>query len=760
MGYTMRKGFHSFQASRWQAAFGALVAAVLLVVAPVHAAVPTQTAVEGVLLSAGGSPAADGGYQLTFALYAAASGGTALWSEGPIEVQVAGGRFHYALGASKPLDPKVLADAASLFLGAQVGSDPELPRQALRAVPYALVAASATGLTCTGCVAGDQIANGAIAAAKLGFNYAGSNTKGGPALDLACTGCVSVSEMKFDGDVDLGGNSLKAGSGTFTGDVVAKTVTATSFVGDGSKLTGLKTPAGTCKTGEVVVGIASDGSLQCKNAAASLPPDGLDEISNGLLANQFVDTIGATDKAVAIPDNTGASANSTLEFPDIGTAQAFSLTVEVKNTDLSTLAIVLLPPDDKKVGYVLCDPCGDKDTKAYKVEFPKTAPKSGDLTTWIGKNPKGTWNLKVTDTSFCIVQAPGNATLCDVTKKVDGEIVDWSITIQTLSNQKVQTKGQLLVDKSIRVGNDTIACTPATAGTIRWNGTSFQGCNGFKFFDIKLYVGPGSKAAPAGATCAEIKKTAADALDGVYWIDPDGGDTANAFQAYCDMTSFGGGWTLVLNLDTNDGSQRHYFDNTFWTGTGTAGAITAPLGADYKGEAFTAVAAKELMIKAHREGAQEGIAYYAFEAAYTGKTLHWLMNNVSNKTVTGKRLGANGSVGNAGHARNAGDSFIDHDHALILNSRYQPLDADNYTRIGTNYGSLCGVINCNGHNYAGLGGRHFRSGWGAYFEAAQVNGYCETQGVYGSDHSAYNGSNAASGCGYKTRDMDFAIWVR
>ncbi|MCO4764582.1 MAG: hypothetical protein KC502_23940, partial [Myxococcales bacterium] len=341
---------------------------------------------------------------------------------------------------------------------------------------------------------------------------------------------------------------LKAKNGAFTGDVAAASVTANSFAGDGSKLTGIKVPKGECtKAGHVVKGINADGSLKCVVAMdpKALPADGIDEISNGLLHNQFDDTISADKKTVFIPDNTGSEAVSNLTFPDIGAAQTFQISVHVENTDLSKIGIVVLPPNDKKKGYTMCDPCGAKDAKILKKSWSPTAkPKAGDLGYWIGKNPKGLWNLKVLDSSYCVVQAPGNSKYCNPTAKRDGWIADWSIKIRTLSTKKIGVKGNLVL------AANTAPCNSFAIGAIKFSSAlrRIQVCDGQQWWPELL----GLASSNAGRSCKDIKQRAPSAKSGSYWIDPDGAGKGAPFKVYCDQETGGGGWTLIVKVRGND----------------------------------------------------------------------------------------------------------------------------------------------------------------------------------------------------------------
>ncbi len=454
-------------------------------------AVPTTVAVEGVLTSTGGGPAADGDYSVAVGLYGAEIGGQASWSEGPLTVTVKGGLFSLTLGTKKALDAATLADAANTWFGIAIGSDPELPRKPLHAVPFAVRAGMASNLQCSGCITAGHLDAEALAGyaktadlAKVATSGAFGDLSGAPNLaKVATSGAYGdLSGKPTYADVaTTGAYADLSGAPSF-----AKVATSGAY-GDLKDPPVLAKLGTACGTGLVIKGLKADGSYECVVAMdpSALPADGIDEISNGLIANQFVDKI-AGKTGVKIPDNNPVGVSDAIDFPDIGVAQKLVVSVDLNNSKINTLSLSVFDPDGKE--YVLHQKSGSG--TALKTSYPDpTKTVSGDLTTWIGKNPKGKWFLKVVDTDY-------------LNNTTDGQINAWSIDLQTLSSKKIQVNGDLYVNGNLYVQGTGMQLPLADSAPVTCNATKFgytyasaadktiYYCNGKTWFGMPIEIPP------------------------------------------------------------------------------------------------------------------------------------------------------------------------------------------------------------------------------------------------------------------------------
>ena len=69
----------------------------------------------------------------------------------------------------------------------------------------------------------------------------------------------------------------------------------------------------------------------------------------------------------------------------------------------------------------------------------------------------------------------------------------------------------------------------------------------------------GSDAQCAADNCLDIITQYPNAQDGAYWVDPDGN---GSHEVYCDMTTDGGGWSLI-SVIRNDDQNQVIVDNNY-----------------------------------------------------------------------------------------------------------------------------------------------------------------------------------------------------
>ncbi len=108
-------------------------------------------------------------------------------------------------------------------------------------------------------------------------------------------------------------------------------------------------------------------------------------------------------------------------------------------------------------------------------------------------------------------------------------------------------------------------------------------------------------------SCLEWLDLYPDSPDGIYTLDPDGPGGEPEFETWCDMTTAGGGWTLVMSLvdgpdkRAGDSPDQKWQESGFnrWEDTSTFGDVrtaTTTNSGDFKNPAYWSVSGEDLLI--------------------------------------------------------------------------------------------------------------------------------------------------------------------
>lgn len=176
---------------------------------------------------------------------------------------------------------------------------------------------------------------------------------------------------------------------------------------------------------------------------------------------------------------------------------------------------------------------------------------------------------------------------------------------------------------SVTVVTDPVTVVPTVVGVAGDDST------GRKWSDASVALScSGYLNAPVGKTYT------GSTGNGTYWIDPDGTGGTSEYKAYCDMTTNGGGWTLVMNVDTSDGNVMPY-ENALWTNASSYGTVPSTLvnANDYKnGPAFTGFSGSQLLVTVHTEGTVVATSSYVLNEIL--KPLGYYFNKGSNTQLS------------------------------------------------------------------------------------------------------------------------------
>jgi hypothetical protein len=246
-----------------------LVGLALLAASPLVEAAPNSITFAGRLSTSAGP--VTGAQVITFKMFDAVTGGTAVWND-TLSLNADAGLVFATLGSdSNPLDQGVFT-GSTMYLEITIGSETLTPRLPINAVPYAVSASTADKL---GTITPDKVVQSVTAGA--GLTGGGAPNSGAVTLSVdssmvqsrvtgTCASGSSIRTIGADGtvtcqpDTNSGGTitGVTAGTGLTGGGASGGVTLSVNTTVVQSRVTG------TCGAGSSIRAIAADGTVTCQ----------------------------------------------------------------------------------------------------------------------------------------------------------------------------------------------------------------------------------------------------------------------------------------------------------------------------------------------------------------------------------------------------------------------------------------------------------------------------------------------------------------